>query len=175
MAKSKVRSASSGVALTVEIDGVEKIDRAFKDVRARVTRSMRDMTAAAAQETVLPGAQRRASGLAVDDQPVRTRLTIVKGRGNSAVLTTKFRGLRARAVGLQEFGGTVRTPIVPKRSKALNVGGPHPVAIVRNARHYRARLFMTHAADAASDEFGADLRDRLVDVFRLEGFDITRL
>lgn len=172
MARAKVRSSSAGVTLTVEVEDVERTEQAFKDVRNRIARSMRDLVAAAGEQTVLPQAQRGAAGLEIDDQPIGARLAIVKGRGNSAVLTTRFRGLRSRAVGLLEFGGTVRTEIRPKGKKALSFGGGHPVAVVRTARQYRARLFMTDAASEARDEFGADVRDRLVDVYALEGFDI---
>jgi hypothetical protein len=48
-----------------------------------------------------------------------------------ARLTSKLRGVRARAVGLLEFGGTVRQAITPHNKKALMIpGSAHPIARV---------------------------------------------
>jgi hypothetical protein len=86
--------------------------------------------------------------------------------------------MRARAAGLLEFGGTVRTPLRPKpgrstptgRPPALNVNGS-PRAVVRTARHYRARRYLQDAVDERLPMFGEHVRDEIVGFFH-DPFDI---
>lgn len=170
MAKVRVRSAG-GLALDVEIDDIEAAERGLRDVRARIARRSDELAVESAEQTILPDARRRASHLKIAGTPIAGAL-VVRRRRAAAVITTKLRGTKAQAAGLLEFGGTVRKPILPKRKRALAFGGGHPVARVRTARHYRAQRYMTGAVDAKLGAFGEDLRDRIVDVFRLEGFDV---
>jgi hypothetical protein len=89
---------------------------------------------------------------------------VVRKSAKGPYLTTSFRGIRARAAGLQEFGGTIRTPIVPKRKKALLINGS-PRAIVTKARHYRARHYLSDAAEQQLGMFGEHVRDEIVTCF----------
>lgn len=164
MARTRVRSRAAGdLALDVEVEGLEKTTREFRAIRQRIARQLRDVEARAAETTVLPDAKRNASRLKVDGDQVSGRL-VIRRSAKGPYLTTSFRGIRARAAGLQEFGGTVRTPIVPKRKKALLVNG-QPVAIVRKARHYRARHHLTDAAHEQLGQFGEHVRDEIVTYF----------
>jgi hypothetical protein len=170
VARSTIRSAT-GLRVNVEVEGLERTDRAFKDVRNRAARNLREIQQHAAEEEVLPRAKRKASGLKVAGQSAPGRFVITKGLRNSVVLTTSLRGVRARAVGLIEFGGTVHTPILPKKKKALAFGGRF-AAKVTTVRHYRARLYMTKARDEGLRAFGENVRDRLVGEFAAEGFEV---
>lgn len=168
-ARSTVRAG--GIRLTVTAEGFERTDAAFKGVQARVRTRTRDIIRAAAEETVLPKEKSAVSRYRIGGEPVR--VVIAKSvRRDGAVITTRMRGGRGRAVGLLEFGGTVRATIRPRGKKALAFGGGHPVANVKTARHYHARLFMSGARDAALPAFGKDVRDRLVGEFAAEGFDV---
>jgi hypothetical protein len=169
MAAGRVRSRASGVSLSVEMDGVDRTAREFRDVRRRITRELDEVERRAAEQSVLPEAKLKAGRFSVDGESVGSHLVVRRAR-NGPELTTNLRGIRARAAGLLEFGGTVRTPIVPTKKKALLVNG-HPVAIVRNARHYRAHQYLTDAAHASLDEFGGNVRDRIVEFF--DAFEIT--
>lgn len=171
MAQANVRAA--GVRVTVTAQGFERTDAQFKGVQARVRTRTREIIRQAAEDTVLPRAKATARPYAVNDRSLTGAVTIAKGvRRDGAVLTTRLRGPLGRAVGLLEFGGTVRTTIRPRGKKALAFGGQHPVANVKTPRHYHARLFLTAARDAALPAFGQDVRDRLVGEFAAEGFTI---
>jgi hypothetical protein len=163
MARSRVRSRASGLALGVEVDGLDRTSREFKEVRRRIARELADVEAQAAERTVLPTAKRAANRYKVDGEPIGSHL-VVRRRARGPELTTNFRGIRARAAGLLERGGTVKTPILPKKAKALNINGS-PRAAVRSARHYRARLFLQDSVDEQLHTFGEHVRDAIVDFF----------
>jgi hypothetical protein len=162
MATSRVRSRASGQLLTLDVD-LDRTSREFKEVRRRVKADLALVEQAAAEATVLPAAKANAARFKVDGQSVGDRV-IVRKSAKGPYLTTSLRGIRARAAALLEFGGTVKTPIVPKHGKALVINGS-PRAIVRNARHYRARHYLTDAVDERLGEFGDHVRDAIVDFF----------
>jgi hypothetical protein len=91
-----------------------------------------------------------------------------------------MRGMRARAAGLLEFGGTVRTPLRPKPGRSPDTTGRPPAlsningtprAVVRTARHYRARRYLQDAVDQRLPMFGEHVRDEIVAFFH-DPFDI---
>ena len=170
MAVSRVRSRAGGIALSVEVEGFDKADRAFRDVRRRVARELAGVEKKAAETTVLPAAKAHAGGLRIDGQAIPGRLVITRSRSSPA-LTTSFRGTRAAAAGLLEFGGTVRAPIIPKHAKALTINGEFR-SIVRTARHYRARRYLQQAAQERVGAFGEQVRDEIVRFFG-DPFEIT--
>ena len=170
MATSRIRSRGTGLAVTVDANGLDRKAKAFRDVRAQIARDFDEAQATAAERTVLPDARRRAAGLRVEGQPVAAALIVRRAR-KAPYLTSRLRGRRARAVGLLEFGGTVRKVLAPKRAKALTINGDF-VAVVRTPRVYQAREFMGDAARARLHEFGEEVRGLLVDVFADQGFDI---
>lgn len=172
MARARVR-AGGGFVLDIEVENVESTERGFKEVRKRVARRADELNVDAAEATVLPDARRRASHLRIAGNSLAAALVVRRRRG-AALITTRLRGTLANAAGLLEFGGTVKAPIEPKGGKALAFGGQHPVARVRTARHYRAQRYMQDAVASKLDEFGEDLRDRIVAIFAGEGFDLTR-
>jgi hypothetical protein len=163
MASSRVRSRASGLTIGVEADGFDRTAREFKEVRRRITKDLVEVERQAAEHTVLPEAKHNASRYKVAGDSLGSHLVVRKARSGPQ-LTTNFRGIRARAAGLLEFGGTVRTEIRPVRKRALLVNG-QPIAIVRTARVYRARHYLTDAAHGRLDEFGEHVRDAIVDFF----------
>lgn len=170
MARARIRSRGTGMSVTVDVD-VDRTTRAFRDVRRQISRDFDQVQADAAEKTVLPEAKRRAHGLRVEGQSTAAML-VVRKRRTAPFMTTRFRGRKARAAGLQEFGGTVRTEIRPRHRKAVVVNG-QPVAVVRTAREYRGQKFMFGAVDARMDEFGREVRESLVDVFFRQGFEVS--
>lgn len=163
MAASRIRSRSSGLALNLELDGFDRTAAEFREVRRRLTKDLVEVERQAAERAVLPAAKQSASRFKVAGESIGSHLVVRKLRSGPQ-LTTNFRGIRARAAGLTEFGGTIRTPILPKKGRALVVNG-HPVANVRTIRHYRARHYLTDAAHAQLGEFGERVRDDIVEFF----------
>jgi hypothetical protein len=168
MAASRVRSRASGMVLGVDVD-LERTSREFKEVRRRVATDLALVEQAAAEATVLPAAKASASRFKVDGESIGTRV-IVRKSAKGPYLTTNMRGIRARAASLLEFGGKVKTPIMPKhkarsgRPGALLVNGS-PRATVRSVRHYRARRYLRDAVDERLEAFGEHVRDAIVDFF----------
>ena len=170
------RSSSrvAGLRFHIDFDGFDGTKAALRATRTAVVRKQREMVRDAAEETILPGAKGAASPYDVGGQDVSAHLVIAKGvKSNAAFLTTSLRGKRASAVGLLEFGGTVKTPIEPKgRKQALAFGGGHPVARVTTPRKYDPRLFLTGAVSDHAGEFGDSVRDRIVGEFDLQGIEV---
>jgi hypothetical protein len=170
MARSRIRSRGTGLSLDIQVD-TAAADRAFRAVKRDIGRAFDQILANAAEHTVLPDAQRRAGNLKIEGDSTAAGL-VVRKRRTAPFLTTRFRGRKGRAAGLQEFGGVVRTEIRPRRKKAVVVNG-QPVARVTKARHYRAHKFLFGAVDANLDEFAQQARDDLVDIFARNGFEVT--
>lgn len=170
MAVARVRSRGAGITVDVDVD-LDRTTRAFRDVRRDIGRQFDQVLAEAAEAVVLPEAKRRAGHLKVEGESTAGAL-IVRKRRTAPYLTTKFRGRKARAAGLQEFGGVVRTEILPRKKKAVVVNG-QPVARVTKARHYRAHRFMIDAVDAKVDVFGDRARNELVAIFQRSGFEVV--
>jgi hypothetical protein len=170
MAFARVKSRGTGVTLDIEVDSATTV-RALRDVRRQIGKDFDQVMAMAAEEVVLPDARRRAGHLKVGEASVAAAL-VVRKRRTAPYMTSRLRGSKARAVGLLEFGGTVRAEIRPRHGKALVING-QPVARVTKARHYRAHRFMYGAVDAKVDVFGDRVRDELVAFFAHKGFEVT--
>lgn len=169
MASARVRSRGTGLTLDVEVDTSTTL-RALRDVRRQIGKDFDQVLAMAAETVVLPDARRRAGALKIEGVPVSSAL-VVRKRRTAPYMTSRLRGSKARAVGLLEFGGTVRAEIRPRHKKALVVNG-QPVARVTTARHYRAHRFMYGAVDAKVGVFGDRVRRELVAFFALQGFEV---
>lgn len=171
MATGSVKSRGGGLSIHVGVDGVEKTERAYRDVRNRVARDLTALEQQAAEREVLPAAKAFASNLSVAGKRVASTLVVRKQR-SAPYITTSMRGVRGRAVGLQEYGGTVKTPIRPRagrqgrdrRPPALRIGGQFR-SVVRTERHYRAHRFMGRAVDDRLESFGQAVRDGIVSFF----------
>ena len=148
----------------------------FKAVRRDANRAMRSGMVQAANRAVLPYARqiapRRRGTLAAS--------LIARRAGGGVVLTTSLRGMLGRVAGLLEFGGTVRKEIRPRRKRARTDHSRHAAlafggrfaANVKTPRHYRARRFLTRAAEARRDEFGQELVPSILATFREAGFEV---
>lgn len=152
-------------------------DAALREVRRDANRAMRDGIVQAAEMTVLPRARafapRRTGRLAAS--------LVVRRSGSRAYLTTSLAGKAARRAGLLEFGGTVRTPIVPKRKRArgnrrrpaaLHFGGRF-AARVTTPRRYRGRRYMTRGVEAGLPAFTDQMARSVLVSFRRAGFDTS--
>jgi hypothetical protein len=160
-ARSSLKVGGTNMRVYVEMDGVDRTAAIFKKARRDIGIDLRDAVAKAGEEEVLPVARTHAGTLKVAGRSVAGTLVVRKGRGNTAYITSTMRGKLGRAVGLQEFGGTVKTVLLPKRKRALVVNG-HPVARVDTPRHYKGRHFMTNAVDERRDSIaGAIMRELL--------------
>lgn len=168
------RTTGAGAIRVVARVDAERASEDFKIARRDLDRRLKDGLQQAGEKVVLPDAKRRARNLAVTSPSgVKTTTAgslIVKPRARDAVLTTNMRGKLARAVGLQEFGGTVHTPIRPKKKKALVVNG-QPVSVVDTPRVYKARHFLTGAVEAKRDQIGQAILDESMKAF--DGFETS--
>lgn len=125
--------ADQPLRIAVKIDH-ERTSAEFKQIRRNVRETAGDAAMAAANRVALPDAKRHAPGF------IRSTL-IAKRRGASAVLTTALPGKKARVVGLLEWGGTVRTRILPRNGQAiLTPQGPR--AAVNAPRDYKGKHFL---------------------------------
>lgn len=153
--------------VSVQVDA-EKATDEFKQARRDVNKRLREGLRLAGEKVALPAAKRNAGGLKVDGRPVASSL-IVRPTSRDAYLTTRMNRLSGRAVGLQEFGGVVKTKITPKVGGRAVVVNGHPVAYVDTPRRYQGREFMTKAVNQNRDRIAAQVRDELMHAF--DGLD----
>jgi hypothetical protein len=144
----------------------------FRQVRRELDPLIKEGLRVAGERIVLPGAKVLAGNLKVTDgggnQTLTASTLTVKARARDAILTSTLTGPLNRAVGLQEFGGDVSTPIYPVVKDALVVNG-QPVASVTTTRHYEGHGFLTGAVDAELDAFADALLEHEMRAF--DGFE----
>lgn len=127
------------LTITVKVED-EGVKRALRESRRDIDKDVRRELKDAAEIATLPIARSLGPSFAASTFAIRA------GR-RQVSLTTKARGMTRRIVGLLEFGGTVRTTILPRRAKALAIPGIGFRAAVRGPRRYRAKRFMQTAAE----------------------------
>lgn len=165
-ARSRGGGGAGAISIQAHVDAA-KASRDFTAARRDVDARTKDGLQRAGERVALPEAKRRAGNLAVTTLKahVRTATTLtVKARARDALLTTTLTAKAARAVGLQEFGGTVTTIIRPRRKKALSVGDG-VVAHVDTPRHYRGRRFMTGAVEAKAPQIQDAIVEEVMHAF----------
>lgn len=99
---------------------------------------------------------------------------IARGTSTGAVMTTTARGKRRAIVGATNFGGMARSPILPKRRKALRMPDGRLVAKVTTPRripgiHYMERALAKHRREIVRTLDGAltrTLQRRIVGIER---------
>lgn len=161
-------NATGGLRVTARIDAVKTSDE-FKAARHDIGVRLKEGLKAAGEEVALPKAKLLAANLKVAGESTATSL-VVRPRARDAVLTTTMRGKLGRAVGLQEMGGTVKTPILPKRKRAVVVNG-QPVAKVATPRHYTGRHFLTLSVETQRDQIDRAVLRHVMRAF--DGLDHT--
>lgn len=133
------------VHVGVKVDAA-KATAEFKQARREINTRLKAAMEKAGKRVVLPEAKRRTAGLRVEGVSVSSAL-VIRARSTTAFLTTSLRGKKARAVGLMEYGGTVHTPVLPKKKKAVLVNGM-PIAAMTTPRHYRGRHMLAFSVEA---------------------------
>jgi hypothetical protein len=130
-------ASNPALRIDVKVEGVDRTSDEFKQIRRGARKTAGDAAQAAGEKVALPHAKRHAPGF------IKTTL-VSKRRGTSATLTTRLPGKKARVVGLLEYGGTVRTRIVPRNGQAI-VTPQGPRAAVNKPRRYKGKHFLTDA------------------------------
>lgn len=146
----------------------------FKDARREVFQRLATGLRAAGEKDALPSARALSpsvSGALRSSLVVKASAT--GGRGNTyglraAYLTTNLRGKKGRYVGLQEYGGTVKNVIRPRKAKALYINGRF-AAQVTSARTYKGQGFMRRGVAKALPGMERTINDEIMKAF--EGFN----
>lgn len=160
-------AGGGGLNVRVTIDA-DRATAEFREARRDVNARTREGLRRAGERVALPAARRYAGGLKVAGQSVATSL-MIRPTTRDAFLTTRMRGIKARAVGLQEHGGVVTTQIRPKGDGQAVVVNGQPVAYVATPRRHTGRKFMTRAVERNRDEIAVVVRDELMHAF--DGLD----
>jgi hypothetical protein len=147
----------------------EKASLQFKRARKELNGRMRTALLEAGETEALPAARIAASRYKISGVPIDSTL-VIRATSRGAYLTTRLRGMFARAVGLLEYGGTVSTPLVPKGggSGHFPIGGGEFRSTITGPRTYQPRLFLSGAVQSRRRRIELAVRDRLLDAFTPE-------
>jgi hypothetical protein len=146
------------IRITATVDADQATD-AFKHARRDIYRRAKSGIKHAGERTILPKARR---GMTANTPVVASQL-VVKTTASDGYLTAS-RAKEGRKIGLLNFGGQVREPILPKDKKALSFGGI-VVSQVNRARRYRGSHFLEKARDEGLQEFGQALLPEILLAF----------
>jgi hypothetical protein len=147
------------VALNIRVRVDDKAVRdGLRASRRNIREDIKRTFDASARRHTLPVARALAPGV------ISATMT-TKGTTSGAWLGTTARGQKRAIVALLNFGGTVSTPILPKRAKALHFGGRF-AASVRTPRHYRGKHFMEAAVRATLTPFSRDVERQLTAIIQ---------
>lgn len=153
---------------------VQVDDRAVRDALRATRRNIRQDVKRtfddAARRHTLPAARRLAPGFAAASMTTR-------GTTNGAWLGTAARGKARAVVAVANFGGTIRTPIIPKRGKALafqgrgrfgrrGTGGTVFAARVDTPRKIRGLHWMEKAVDRTVRPFARQVEADLAAIIQ---------
>lgn len=153
--------------VVAKIDADKATDE-FKAARRDLNQRTKSGLIRAGERVALPEAKRRAAGLRVQGRSVAGSL-VVRSTSRTAYLASNLRGKPNRAVGLLEFGGTVKTPIFAKRGSAIRTPwGPR--ASVKGPRHYKGRKFLTGAVQSRERQITEAIKDEVMKSF--DGFEV---
>ena len=150
-----------GMVLQVTVED-EDVKRGLANQRRAMGQDVKELSLSAAKRQVVPSARTLVSGGpgGIFRAGVDARSTT---RG--AYLTCSLRGRMRRAFGLVEFGGTVRSPIVPVNRQAIAFGDV-VVARVSGPRTYRGRQGLSKAVVLRGGAFADQLERELTAVMQ---------
>lgn len=150
--------ASGGFGFRVTIDDGAVL-AALRDARREIGQDVRRELLEVAERVALPIVRGHVPGR-------WGRSVIVKASTRNAFLTTSLRGMQRRTFGMLNFGGISRSPIRPRRAKALAVGPGIIRASVTRPRKYAARHWIEKGAQAARGRFQAEMAERVEKILR---------
>lgn len=136
----------------------DRASEGFKQARRDINGQLRDALKAAAEKEALPATRKVAWSF------IRP-LLIARATTRSAYVTTRGARALGRAGGLLEFGGTVRTLLIPKKAKALALGPDLIRARVEGPRHYKPTLRLTRAVDARIEQIEQTMLQEIIQAF----------
>lgn len=134
-------------AVNVQVDGVRKTDKAFKDVRRDVNKVMRDAQEQVGKRSVLPTVQARMRTVAGDWADT---LYIKRDRVD-VFIGSRLKGAENRAIGWLDFGGQ-------RDRDHTRRAGPHVLA---------------RTLEQKQPEIRDQIKDAVLDRFKAEGFEVT--
>lgn len=137
--------------LIVRVDD-EEVVMGLRRAAAAVQKDANREVAGYAQRHVVPTARTLAPRIIADTITARAA---AKG----VWITTTARGKRRAIVGVTNFGGTIRTPILPRKRKAIRMPDGRFVSAVRTPRTIQGK----HYLEAAVERHQAGLRRELTD------------
>ena len=138
------------IRIEATVDADQATD-AFKRARRDIYKRAKSGIKRAGERTILPRARAGMRSKA----PVVASQLVVKTTASDGYLTAKS-VKEGRKLGLLNYGGTVREPILPTRKRALSFNGI-VVSQVNTVRRYRGSHFLEEARDAGLEEFGEAL------------------
>ena len=144
------------IRIEATVDADQATD-AFKRARRDIYKRAKSGIKRAGERTILPRARRGMAGKA----PVVSSQLVVK---TTARYLTAKSVKEGRKLGLLNFGGTVREPILPTHKRALAFNGI-VVSQVNTVRRYRGAHFLEEARDAGLEEFGEVLLPSILMAF----------
>lgn len=125
-----------GISITFTIDS-DDVREGLRAQRRAIGQDVKRTTGDAARKVTLPVAKQDAPTV------IRQTLTARSGTGG-AWLTTTARGKRRAIVAVTNWGGTIKTEILPRRRKALKFGGRY-AARVTAPRTVKGTRYMENA------------------------------
>jgi hypothetical protein len=152
------------VRIKVRVDA-SKADAVFKQARKEVNSRTKVGLIEGGHAAILPRV------LVGAPAPFRTFLT-VKATSRRAYVTTQGPARNDRALGLLNFGGTVRAKIVPDKKQALALRGTGVVvANVTTPRKYHGKHFIERGIESGLPELERIMLPTLMKSF--DGLDHT--
>jgi hypothetical protein len=153
------RAGRGGGPLNVQVKiDVDRATDAFRRARRDINSQVRRALLAAAEHDALPAGRRAAPTFAVP-------YLIARATSRSAYISARGPRWVGRALGLLEFGGTVRTELQPKTAQALSLGPDLVRARVTGPRRYHPQLRLTKAVESRRPQIEESILEEVIKVF----------
>jgi len=144
--------------ITTKITGLDEQIKALKKAQRMVTAEAGKIMRKTAREVAVPEVREIASR----NVPAKFRngatVKAVPSRNYVYITATKSRA--GKVVGLLNWGGKVKSPILPRKGRSLIINGRH-VKSVKTVRVYTAKGFLEQAATQLKEPFTEALHKEL--------------
>lgn len=144
--------------IRVKVDD-RQVMRALRDSRSDIRRTVKRTMERSAERHILPKAKAEAPRFIAPS-------LVIRSSGSGARLTTRWRGKKRAIVGVLSFGGTISTPLRPRRARALKLRDGSFVMRVDGPRTIRAKRFMQKGVNRGFRRFVAQVDHDVTQMLR---------
>lgn len=147
------------MSVKVDMHEIHGLEMSIQEFRRTYFRAIRGGVKDAAETHIVPRIRAHAAPTALRGL---VRVSTTSRGGDFWMKFTNVGGRKGRILGLQNFGGNLTRPVMPRKKKALRTPFG-PKAVVRGKAHVTGKHFYERGIDAGLPSYNRDLGRMIAD------------